>query len=690
MLKKRTAVILIAALLLCWLSVGATAKQVEADWSGLSFTMRDIPSDETVSYDGKCGIPTILLFGGIGTCYNTNSFIQTMLDISDQFDAGSLQVFFVDLRGISDEKVAYAFSEVEIPEGFYIGVQETIAPASPLMDILELATGSRSYSFTMPAVAYIDAGGTVREAFTGPTSKLNILAALQRIGVTNVRRTVADVLVEGRFHQTEARRELAMVNDLRENNAWYWNEDNKTKTERTDLQPLVYDYALEQVAMQRAVELAMSYDHTRPDGGSFVEAYTELGYEYTSAGENIAYGYGTADAVQQAWEEERWFYEGQGHRRNMLNGGFNAFGCACFEYQGTLFWVQEFSDAVVSADPVPANDGDTVGKVAIPTGVVTGWWTEPETLEMKIGETLSPGDSVTLFLSTKYGEKFETAEKPAWRSGDAKTVRVNPDGTVTALKEGVTAVTTVMQSQNGGWTVSVRINVKGSVPFAKEKAAFESYKEEISRSADGAAAEGDSEACAALIGAAKTAIEALGYDETKTPQENNAAADAILEGLKKDLTAQRAADRLAADKAAFDDYKTELKKQADALALDGDSAACSALIEVAKAKLDATDYDESISLLYNKASAEETLKELKIALAAQRKADARLPGDVDGSGAVEAADARLALRASVGLETYPRGSEAFTAADADKDGKLTAADARLILRASVGLEQLPV
>ena len=70
-------------------------------------------------------------------------------------------------------------------------------------------------------------------------------------------------------------------------------------------------------------------------------------------------------------------------------------------------------------------------------------------------------------------------------------------------------------------------------------------------------------------------------------------------------------------------------------------------------------------------------------------ASAAALGDVDGNSKIEAADARLALRAAVGLEDYAAGSEAFKAADADKNGKIEAADARVILRAAVGLEQLP-
>ena len=64
------------------------------------------------------------------------------------------------------------------------------------------------------------------------------------------------------------------------------------------------------------------------------------------------------------------------------------------------------------------------------------------------------------------------------------------------------------------------------------------------------------------------------------------------------------------------------------------------------------------------------------------------PGDVDLDLSVTAADARLALRAAVGLETYGADSLEFQSADVDFDGALTAADARLILRAAVGLELL--
>ncbi len=59
---------------------------------------------------------------------------------------------------------------------------------------------------------------------------------------------------------------------------------------------------------------------------------------------------------------------------------------------------------------------------------------------------------------------------------------------------------------------------------------------------------------------------------------------------------------------------------------------------------------------------------------------------MDDDGFVTAADARLALRRAVELETYPKGSRAYVACNVNRDDAVTAADARSILRAAVALE----
>ena len=71
-------------------------------------------------------------------------------------------------------------------------------------------------------------------------------------------------------------------------------------------------------------------------------------------------------------------------------------------------------------------------------------------------------------------------------------------------------------------------------------------------------------------------------------------------------------------------------------------------------------------------------------LAVPFAAAAGIPGDVDGDGAVTAADARIVLRFAVYLEAPTTSQRKLS--DLDEDGSVSAADARLTLRKAVGLE----
>lgn len=68
-------------------------------------------------------------------------------------------------------------------------------------------------------------------------------------------------------------------------------------------------------------------------------------------------------------------------------------------------------------------------------------------------------------------------------------------------------------------------------------------------------------------------------------------------------------------------------------------------------------------------------------------ADGIILGDINGDGKVNAADARLALRAASRLDTLE--GDAFIAADVDFNSKINANDARAILRHASNLEKLP-
>ena len=160
--------------------------------------------------------------------------------------------------------------------------------------------------------------------------------------------------IKGTFETTSARQMLDSINDLRANDAWYWNSSDTEKITVSGLQPLVYDYGLEQAAMQRAAELAVYYDHTRPNGKGPLSTYSEVFFT-GMGGENIAYADSSfsANDIFIAWAEENEPYDGQGHRRNMLNSSFRAVGIGCFECDGMKFWAQEFSSTISGASPAP-------------------------------------------------------------------------------------------------------------------------------------------------------------------------------------------------------------------------------------------------------------------------------------------------------------------------------------------------
>jgi uncharacterized protein YkwD len=79
------------------------------------------------------------------------------------------------------------------------------------------------------------------------------------------------------------------------------------------------------------------FSHTGRDGSSFVDRLSRAGYpKEGAAGENIAYGYGTAQAVVTGWMNS------EGHKRNILNCSAKSTGVGLAYRGGTPYWTQLF------------------------------------------------------------------------------------------------------------------------------------------------------------------------------------------------------------------------------------------------------------------------------------------------------------------------------------------------------------
>lgn len=127
------------------------------------------------------------------------------------------------------------------------------------------------------------------------------------------------------------------------NNASTYNEVlTYVNTYRAEVgkQNLTLDSNLSLAATIRALEMAWSgkFSHTRPNGSSCFTVLKDLNISYSATGENIAYGYSSAVAVSEGWKNS------SGHYQNMISANYNKIGIGMAKLNGSIYWVQLFSN----------------------------------------------------------------------------------------------------------------------------------------------------------------------------------------------------------------------------------------------------------------------------------------------------------------------------------------------------------
>ncbi|OAS16391.1 CAP domain-containing protein [Paenibacillus oryzisoli] len=103
---------------------------------------------------------------------------------------------------------------------------------------------------------------------------------------------------------------------------------------KAGLKPLMGNNALTTMALDKAKDMYNNgyFDHTSPTYGSPFDMMSAYGIHYSFAGENIAKGQQTPQAVMTAWMNS------SGHRQNILSPNFTQIGVAYYNGE----WVQEF------------------------------------------------------------------------------------------------------------------------------------------------------------------------------------------------------------------------------------------------------------------------------------------------------------------------------------------------------------
>lgn len=261
------------------------------------------------------------------------------------------------------------------------------------------------------------------------------------LGVMEAEAATPPVKIKVTYGQTEARAMLADINAFRtsETDAWCWDMSDNTKQPCLTTE-LEYDYELERVAMQRAAEIALSYDHTRPNGKACFTAYPS---GYRGMGENIAAGYGSAAEVFDGWKEENEFYAGQGHRRNMLSAKFKAVGIGHVVYQGCHYWVQEFGDRVKNGAASGANDDTQIVDVDVASSYITAVKTNLDDVSLKVGEKATAANfSLALNVVNQWGYQKDCVieNECSAKIEDETIASLSDDAVITGLKSGTTKI----------------------------------------------------------------------------------------------------------------------------------------------------------------------------------------------------------------------------------------------------------
>ncbi|GGU86201.1 hypothetical protein GCM10010260_19040 [Streptomyces filipinensis] len=104
-------------------------------------------------------------------------------------------------------------------------------------------------------------------------------------------------------------------------------------------QALTLNPALTKAAQAHSADMAahQNMSHTGSDGSSPGDRITGAGYNWSAYGENVAYGYATADEVMAGWMSS------PGHRANILNCSFQEIGVGLA--QPGSYWTQDFGTA---------------------------------------------------------------------------------------------------------------------------------------------------------------------------------------------------------------------------------------------------------------------------------------------------------------------------------------------------------
>ena len=218
--------------------------------------------------------------------------------------------------------------------------------------------------------------------------------------------------------------------------------------EKVGASPLKMDESLLNSAMERAAEVSVYFDHTRPNSLSCYSINSKM------SGENIAAGTSNPETVMSIWMNS------SGHKANILRTSFNSIGIGLIQVGGVTYWVQCFGTGEAE-EPKNKPSGGSIKTYKI------------QTVESYILPRFSNNSDVTLKVGEKTSKELQNdntwvysnieGNSAKWTSSNTKVATVDSYGNVTAVGVGKTTITAQICSK------SISYNVNVTLPFIDVK-----------------------------------------------------------------------------------------------------------------------------------------------------------------------------------------------------------------------------
>jgi len=227
------------------------------------------------------------------------------------------------------------------------------------------------------------------------------------------------------------------------------------------LHSLSWDTELHDAARGHSVDMAANnyFSHTSQDGRTFSDRIQAAGYQYNTAGENIAAGYSTPEAAMNGWMNS------SGHRANILNSSYCDLGVGYAYDSGSTYdhyWTQDFGRKTgVLSCPSAGNQAPTASFTATP---LSG--SQPLTVHFDASASSDPDGSIASF-SWSFGDgQTGTGQKPDHVYATAGTFTV----TLTVTDNGAASdslvranLITVSNPSPGQYNLTIQVSGQGTV-----------------------------------------------------------------------------------------------------------------------------------------------------------------------------------------------------------------------------------